>query len=184
MPDLVVVAFPDAATAFEARAELVMLQREYLIEMEDVVVVTRDEATGAVALHQAVNMTAAGALGGGMWGALVGLLFLNPLLGAATGAAAGAAAGALAGSTSDVGIDDNFLRDVGRTLDKGGAAICVLIRRMTVDKVLDRLGAFRAKGRVVSTSFTHEQEARLKALVEAGVAPMPAGAQQMGLATG
>lgn len=36
-----------------------------------------------------MNLTAAGALGGGFWGTLVGLLFLNPLLGAAVGAASG-----------------------------------------------------------------------------------------------
>ncbi len=102
MSDLVIVAFPDEATAFEARAELVRLQKEYLIEMEDAVVVTRDE-TGDVRLHQAVNMTAAGAVGGTMWGALIGLIFLNPLL----GAAAGAGAGALSGAFTDVGIKDD-----------------------------------------------------------------------------
>ena len=85
MSDLIVVAFDDEATAFELRAALVKLQKEYLIEMEDAVVVTKS-ADGKVALHQAVNLTATGAVGGGMWGALVGLLFLNPLLGAAVGA--------------------------------------------------------------------------------------------------
>lgn len=176
MSDLVIVAFPDEATAFEVRAELVRLQKEYLIEMEDVVVVTRAE-DGAVKLHQAVNMTASGAIGGGFWGALVGLLFLNPLLGAAVGAGAGA----LAGSSTDIGINDGFLKDVGAALDKGGSAVCVLIRKMTADKVLERLSAFRAKGRVVQTSFTHEQEAKLKAMIEPGVHPMAKAQDQMGL---
>ncbi len=115
MSDLVVVAFPDEATAFEVKAQLVRLQKEYLIEMEDVVVVTRDEA-GAVHLHQAVNLTRAGALGGTFWGALVGLLFLSPVIGAAVGAGAGA----LAGRATDIGIDDGFLKNVGASLDKGG----------------------------------------------------------------
>ena len=44
------------------RAELVKLQAQYLIEMEDAVVVTRD-ANGRPQLHQAVNLTAAGAAG-------------------------------------------------------------------------------------------------------------------------
>jgi hypothetical protein len=35
------------------------LQKEYLIDMEDVVVVTKDDK-GKVKLHQAVNLTAAG----------------------------------------------------------------------------------------------------------------------------
>ena len=41
MSDLIVIAFPDDASAFRARAEFVALQRDYLVEMEDVVVVTR-----------------------------------------------------------------------------------------------------------------------------------------------
>nr|WP_232017751.1 DUF1269 domain-containing protein [Cereibacter sphaeroides] len=61
--------------------------------MEDVVVVTRD-AEGKVKLHQAVNLTAAGAVGGSFWGLLIGLLFLNPLLGLAVGAGAGSSASA------------------------------------------------------------------------------------------
>ena len=44
------------------------------------------EADRSVKLSQPVNMTAAGAASGGMWGALIGVLFLNPRLGAAMGA--------------------------------------------------------------------------------------------------
>ena len=161
MSDLIVVGFDDEATAFELRAALVKLQKEYLIEMEDAVVVTKS-SDGKVALHQAVNLTAAGAMGGGMWGALVGLLFLNPLLGAAVGAGAGA----LSGKFTDIGINDQFMKDIGGTLKDGGAAVCVLVRKMTGDKVLDRLGEFRAKGHVLQTSLTNEQEEKLKAALE------------------
>jgi uncharacterized membrane protein len=175
MSDLVIVAFQDEATAFEVRAELVKLQKEYLIEMEDVVVVTRTEG-GDVILHQAVKLTASGALGGGFWGALVGLLFLNPIVGAAVGAGAGA----LAGRATDIGINDDFLRDVGAALDKGGSAVCVLIRKMTTDKVADRLKKFRAKGRVVQTSFSKEQEDKLRAMLEE-IKPMGTPSDQMGL---
>lgn len=162
MSDLVIVAFPDEATAFEARAALVGLQKEYLIEMEDVVIVTRAEDSGDVKLHQAVNLTAAGAAGGTMWGTLVGLLFLNPLLGAAVGAGTGA----LVGRFSDIGINDDFIRDVGRSLERGGSAICVLIRKMTGDKVLERLEPFRAKGRVVQTSLSKDSDEALRRLFE------------------
>lgn len=175
MSDLVIVAFADEATAFEVRAELITLQKEYLIEMEDVVVVTRTEQ-GDVILHQAINLTASGAMGGGFWGALVGLLFLNPLVGAAVGAGAGA----LAGRATDIGIDDGFLRDVGAALDKGSSAVCVLVRKMTTDKVAERLSKFRAKGRVVQTSFSKEQEDKLRAMLET-IKPMGTPSDQMGL---
>lgn len=161
MSDLIIVAFPDEATAFAARAELIKLQKEYLIEMEDVVIVTREE-NGDVKLHQAMNLTASGAAGGGLWGALIGLIFLNPLLGAAVGAGAGA----VAGRFSDIGIEDDFLRDVGKSLERGGAALGVLIRKMTADKVLDRMQSFRHKGRVIQTSLPKNAEAKLKAALE------------------
>ena len=88
MSDLVVIGFDNEHTAFEMRAELVKLQKEYLIDMEDVVVVNKDDK-GKVKLHQAMNLTATGAVGGSFWGMLVGMIFLNPLVGAAVGAGAG-----------------------------------------------------------------------------------------------
>lgn len=161
MSDLIVVAFDDEATAFEMRAALVKMQADYLLKMEDVVVVTKS-ADGKVALHQAVNMTATGAVGGGMWGALVGLLFLNPLLGAAVGAGAGA----LSGRLTDIGINDQKMKDIGAALTDGGAAVCVLVRQMTGDKVLAGLSEFHAKGRVMQTSLSDQQEEALRAAIE------------------
>ena len=43
MSELIVIGFDDEHTAFEMRAALAKLQKEYLIDMEDVVVVTKDE---------------------------------------------------------------------------------------------------------------------------------------------
>ena len=157
MSDLIIVAFPDESTAFEARAGLVRLQKEYLIEMEDAVVITRDN-DGNVKLHQAVNMTAAGAVGGTFWGALIGLLFMNPLI----GAAAGAGAGAISGALTDVGIEDKFLKQVGTSLEDGQSALALLVRKMTGDKVLARMSEFHSKARVLQTSLSDETEARLR----------------------
>lgn len=167
MSDLVIIAFDTEATAFEARAALVKMQQEYLIEMEDAVVITRKD-DGTVQLHQAVNMTAVGATGGGIWGGLIGLLFLNPLLGAAVGAGAGA----LSGWMTDVGINDDFLKQTGQSLPQGGAALGILIRKMTADKVLAGLDAFAGKGRVLRTSLSDEQEQKLsEALTRHGATP-------------
>lgn len=166
MSDLVIIAFPDEATAFEARAELMKLQKEYLIEMEDAVVITRG-ADGAVRLHQPINLTGAGAVSGTLWGGLVGLIFLNPLLGAAIGAGAGAISGAL----TDIGIEDKFLKDVGQSLDAGGSALAVLIRKMTADKVLERMTGLLAKGRVLQTSLSAEQEKALSTAIQPPAPP-------------
>jgi uncharacterized membrane protein len=161
MSNLIVVAFNNAADAFEMRAALAKMQAQYLIEMEDAVVVTRD-AKGAVQLHQAVNLTAAGAVSGAFWGTLIGLLFLNPLLGAAIGAGSGA----LSGKLADLGINDQFMRDLGVTLTPDSAALFVLVRKSTPDKVLEGLKPFAGKGRVLQTSLTKDKEDELRKFIE------------------
>jgi uncharacterized membrane protein len=58
------------------------LRKEYLIDIEDAVVVVRDE-DGKVHLKQGINLVTAGAttgfVSGSLWGTLVGFLFLNPV---------------------------------------------------------------------------------------------------------
>lgn len=155
MSDLVVVGFDNEHTAFEMRAELIKMQKEYLLDMEDVVIVTKDD-NEKVKLHQTVNLTAAGAVGGTFWGLLIGAIFLNPLVGAAVGAGAGA----LSGKLTDLGIDDKFMKELGETFTPGSSALCVLVRKATPDKVLERLKGF--KGKVLKTSLTTDKEAELQ----------------------
>ncbi|MCA8880259.1 MAG: DUF1269 domain-containing protein [Rhodobacteraceae bacterium] len=162
MSDLIVIGFADPKTAFDLRARLMELQKEYLIDMEDAVVVTR-EPGDKVKLHQAMNLTAAGAASGSFWGLLIGFLFLNPLLGVAVGAGSGALAGAL----SDIGVNDKFMKELGQTLPEGGAAVFVLTRKVTGDKVLEKLEDFRGKGKVLQTSLGHDSEEALRAFIEA-----------------
>ena len=45
MSNLIIIAFDEENTAFAMRVELARLQKEYLIEMDVVVVVTRDDVT-------------------------------------------------------------------------------------------------------------------------------------------
>jgi len=159
MSDLVVIGFDDENKAFELRAALAKMQKEYLIKMDDVVVVTKNEK-GKAKLHQAVNLTAAGAAGGGFWGLLIGMIFLNPLLGAAVGAGAGA----ISGKLSDIGINDKFMKELGETMQPGNSALFVLVRKATPDKVLERLKGFG--GTVLKTSLTADKEEELRAALE------------------
>jgi uncharacterized membrane protein len=159
MSDLVVIGFDNENKAFEMRAELAKLQKEYLIEMEDVVVVTKNDK-GKVKLHQAVNLTAAGAVSGGFWGMLIGMIFLNPL----AGAALGAGAGALSSKFTDIGIGDNFIKELGETLTPESSALFVLVRKVTPDKVLEALKGFG--GKILKTSLTADKEDTLREVLE------------------
>ena len=161
MSNLIVISFDDEHTAFAMRADLIRMQKEYLIEMDDVVVVTKD-GNGKVNLHQAQNLTAAGAISGGFWGLLIGVIFLNPLLGAAVGAGAGA----MSGSLTDLGINNEFMKELGASFRPGCSALFVLVRKVTGDKVLEGLSEFAGKGKVLQTSLTKDKEDELRAVIE------------------
>ena len=109
-----------------------------------------------------MNLTDTGALGGGFWGTLVGLLFFNPLLGAAVGAGVGAASGSL----SDIGINDGFMRELGETLPRGSAALCLLVREATPDRVIERLRAHAPQAKLLRSNLSHTDEDQLRELLE------------------
>jgi uncharacterized membrane protein len=161
MSDLIVVVFKDETTGFEMRAALARMQKEYLIEMEDAVVVTKD-ANGKVKLHQAMSLTAAGAVSGGFWGMLIGMIFLNPLLGLAVGSGAGA----LSGKLSDIGISDQMMKEMVASFTPGSSALFVLVRRVTSDKVLEGMKEFAGKGKVLKTSLSKDTEDALRKVLE------------------
>ena len=163
MSTLVVIGYNEIHKAEEVRLTLVKLQRDYLIDLEDAVAVTKD-AKGKIKLHQTVNLTAAGATSGGFWGMLIGLIFLNPLLGLAVGASAGAVSGALV----DLGINDQFMKDLAATLTPNSSALFVLVRKSTPDKVLEEVKG--TGGTILKTSLSHEDETRLQAALSAAKA--------------
>lgn len=156
MAELIVIGYENADKAEAARAELFGLRKEYLVEVGDAVVATRD-ADGKVKLNQMVNLWAIGAAGGSFWGLLAGLLFFMPLLGVVSGAALGALAGAL----GDYGLNDDFMKDVADVLQPGQAALFVLANRVSSDRVLERLALHG--GRVLRTNLDRGQEERLRA---------------------
>jgi uncharacterized membrane protein len=160
MSDLVAIAYPDLATAQDVAANTAQLQKAHEIELEDMVIVER-RPDGKIKLHQP-SLAGAGAASGALWGGLIGLIFFMPLLGAAIGGAAGAAGGAL----SDYGIDDNFMKQLGEELDEGNAAVLLLIRKVSLDKVLPKI---KVPGKVMQSSLDDESEQRLtEALASAG----------------
>ena len=120
MADLIVIEYDDMHTAEEVRLKLQKMQRDYLIDMEDAVVAVKDES-GKVKLNQIHNLTAAGAVTGGFWGALIGVIFLNPLL----GVAAGTAAGAISGALTDVGVNNQFMKNLANGFKNGTSALFV-----------------------------------------------------------
>jgi uncharacterized membrane protein len=163
MSTLVAIAYPDMATAEKVRQELIQASKEHLVRLEDAVVVEHQH-DGKIKLHQAMGTTAAGAAGGALWGGLIGLLFLAPLFGMAVGAASGA----IAGKMTDVGVNDDFVKNLGARLQSGGAALIALGSTEARDKLIDRVKGYG--GDVIQTSLSREEEERLRSALGEGAA--------------
>ena len=163
MSDLVVIGFENPHKADEVLARLRKLKKEYLIDLEDAVIVIRDEK-GEVHLKQTINLTALGAssglLSGSLWGAVVGLIFLNPIAGFLLGGVIGAGTGAMSGSLSDYGINDEFIKSLAETIPVNSSALFILARKVQPEKVLAEFSD--VKGKVLRTSLSPDQEKRLQ----------------------
>jgi uncharacterized membrane protein len=162
MATLTVWKFDSPGGAASALTTLEQMQKQELIHVEDGAYVTWPEGKKKPKTEQMHSLTGGGALGGGFWGLLFGLLFFVPLLGFAVGAAMGA----LAGSMSDIGIDDDFIRQVRAEVTPGTSALFVMTSGAVVDKVVDE---FKHSGAtLLSSNLSTEQESKLReAFVEA-----------------
>ena len=157
MATLTVWRFDSPQGADMALDTLADLQKRELITVHDAATVSWYPDHKKPTTRQANNLVGGGALGGGFWGLLLGLIFFVPLLGAAIGAAFGA----LGGAMSDVGINDDFIRDVRDKVTPGTSALFV----MTSDAVLDKVhAAFEGQHpQLISTNLSGAEEDRLQA---------------------
>jgi uncharacterized membrane protein len=167
MSDLIAITYPTEQHAREVLATLRRMQLAHLLDLDDACHVTRDER-GRLELHQSINTTARGALGGAFWGSLIGLLFLNPLI----GLFAGAASGAIAGRFTDVGVSDQFMRELAADLQGGKSTLFVLLRRVTMDKFITEMA--RHGGHIIHSSLSREVEERLRQALVPGSVESPA----------
>lgn len=162
MSDLLVIVF-DSTDAAARMAEALNPERESLqMELQDITVITRDEG-GRIAAHEPVNVLAAQTLGGVGWGLVIGAAFLMPVAGAVAGAAAGAAVGMM----RDPNIDRDFLKRIGETLKPGGSALCLLVRRMEPEALMNRVRAEGLSGELITSPLPEAEEKRLRAALAA-----------------
>lgn len=168
MSDLIAITFDNLQEASAARAKFHSMQKEHLVELEDSAIVHKD-AGGKVRIEQTVDLAAAGAASGGFWGLLIGFLFTVPVGGPLfplITAALGAGIGALSGSQEDYGIDDQMMKDLGAELSQNKAALFILVRKATMDRVLESLEGFH--GQILKTSLSRALEDKLQEVLNGG----------------
>jgi uncharacterized membrane protein len=154
---LSVLKFEDPYGADRVLIALQGLQERQMITLQDAAVVSWSEGAKKPKTRQLHSTAGAGALGGAFWGFLVGLIFFMPFLGAAIGASTGA----LSGSLADVGISDDFIKQVRDKVTPGTSALFALTSDATApDKVIDELKTYDFE--IISTNLPEEQERQLR----------------------
>jgi len=154
MTHLVVLGLDSPTKAEEVFDLAGDLAKQELLQLQDAAYAYRDDK-GKVRIHQAVSLIGAGAASGALWGTLIGMLFLMPV----AGLAIGAGTGALTGKLADVGINDDTIKQIGGQLEQGKAAVFLLAKSATVDKVIDAIKPYNPT--VIQTNLTKDREEEL-----------------------
>ena len=157
MATLSVLKFNDPYGADRVMIALQGMQEREMITLEDAAVVSWPQGNKKPKTHQLHSTAGMGAMGGAFWGFLFGLIFFVPFLGAAIGAGMGG----LSGSLADVGISDNFIKEVRDKVTEGTSALFALTSGAPApDKVIDELKAYDFE--IISTNLPEEQEKQLR----------------------
>jgi uncharacterized membrane protein len=157
MATLSVLKFNDPGGADRVLIALQGLQERQMITLEDAAVIRWPEGNKKPKTHQLHDGAGAGASWGAFWGFLFGLIFLVPLLGMAVGGGMGA----LTGSLADVGIDDDFIKQVREKVTPGTSALFALTGVATApDKIIDELKQYDFE--IISTNLPQEEEQKLR----------------------
>ena len=138
--DLWVFSFDWLMRAQEAMLAVSRLSARRHLDLEDAAIVTLRR--GRVRLLQTRDMNPAqGAIGGAWLGTIAGLFAGLPLVGAALGAVAGGAYARL----RDFGIDDQAMKEFGRSLAGERSALFLLVRDCHRMRALHEVSRFQAR---------------------------------------
>jgi uncharacterized membrane protein len=154
MSTLVVIAYNELNKAEELRVELQRIQSKYLLDLAEVVVAVNDEQ-GKIKLRHAGDLTNGSAVYSGFSSNLANLILMN------------ASAGSTTGAFANMGLGEHFMKQLVATLVPGSSALFVLTRSPSPDKD-QMLEEVKGKGgKILMTSLSAEDHARLQAALNA-----------------
>jgi uncharacterized membrane protein len=158
MSELIAVAFDDPLKAEEARLDILKLEHKDLADLEEAVILVVDR-NGKARFRHSERFSLPVALGGGFVGTLIGLILINPAI-ALIGGLTGTALGAVIGALEEVGIGEDFMKDLARNLNPVSSALFVVVRRGKPEYLIEKLRPY--KGKILRTSLSHQDEIRLR----------------------
>ena len=161
MSTLIAITYDDEQSGLQAFNALDSLQKQQVLKLEDAAFVVKNPK-GKVKVTQTLEKRYTGAVTtwGFFWGFLIGLIFGGPLFwGLFT-----ALLSRIFGKRTDLGIDNQFIKDVGDSLEIGSSAVFMLVIEATQDKALPELAKYG--GHVYQTSLSNEDEEKLRQALE------------------
>jgi uncharacterized membrane protein len=154
MSQLIVMTFDTSDEASKVRQTLREQEHAGRLRLDDAAVIRKD-ADGTLAVDNEVDRgVKVGAIGGGLLGLLLSFMF--PLLGIVVGAAGGA----LVGRMVDLGIDQQFVKDVSSGLQPNSSALFVIVRDAAPDIMIAALEPYR--GALYHTTLDSTVEAEVR----------------------
>jgi uncharacterized membrane protein len=159
--EMIVVAFDNENEADRVLDSLREMQSMAILDLKNAAVIVRG-SSGEVRIKETSDFdTKQGALGGAAAGAVLGLLGGGFLRGALLGAAGGAAAGKFI----DLGLEDDFLKEIGDNLGPGTSAVVALVDFEQVDQAMEELDKFEG-GRILRHTLKADVYTKLSEAVE------------------
>lgn len=144
MSELIVFVFDNETGAKQFEVDLISAQERQEFKVDDAALVVRTKV-GRPMLSHATSLVGRGSLGGMFWGFLLALVFWAKWWGISIG-----------GSLGDLGVDDDFVKEVGESVGKGHSALLVLTQDSMAEPVVQLAGIYGAK--IVRTSFSEADE--------------------------
>ena len=159
--EMIVVSFADENMAGEVLDTINKMEDKAVVDLKSGAVVVRD-ASGKVTIKETSDFDAKqGAIGGAIAGSLLSLLGGSLI----KGAILGAAGVALAGKVIDLGLDDDFLKEIGDSLGTSSSAIVALVDFDQADQAMAELDKFEG-GTILHHSLDPEVYEKLSTAVE------------------
>ena len=156
---IVVLGFDTREGAQEAFDAVLRLQREGKLLLRDAVFVQKDADGKRAHVEQTMDQsTGTAALGGAFWGLLFGVILLVPI----AGMAIGAGTAALVAKLTDVGLSDQFVKQVRESIKPGKTYLALMVSHANPEAVLAELRRFQGIAELVDSNMPEEAVQQVK----------------------
>ena len=160
MSDLIVLTFDNDEEATQVMETIKGLRKEAFINLDDTAVVVKDKDGKLHVKNEVDRGIKLGAGVGSLLGLFIGMLFGGPI-----GAMLlGGAGGALVGKLVDMGVDQQFVKQLKEELEPGSSALFLLVRDAHANAALAALRPY--KGTVYHTTLGPDAEQELQRVLK------------------